>query len=134
MNKALGLICLILISTSVSIAETVPLPPVVKDEDRIVDFVVPELIEVTPNSGGLDFLKGFAHGLSPTHYAEMEQCIHDISPETFKRIEDNIHKLNWKHIRQSVNLTFSSQFLFHRNASFLLIWKFESDSNWILTF
>ena len=112
MNKALALICLILMSTSVSIAETVPLPPVPTDEERVPNFKLTELVEVEaefaglddvdPNSAGLDFLKGFAHGLSPNHYAEMQQCIHDISPETFKRIENNIKKLNWKHIKQSV--------------------------------
>ena len=105
MNKALALICLILMSTSVSVAETVPLPPVPTDEERVPNFKLTELVEVIPNSAGLDFLKGFAHGLSPSHYAEMEQCIHDISPETFKRIENNIKKLDWKKIRQSVSLS-----------------------------
>jgi len=51
---------------------------------------------------GMDFFEGFAHGLNPTFYNDMQQCIHDVSPQSLERILADIKDLDWKHIERSV--------------------------------
>eukprot|EP00345_Euplotes_harpa_P015392 CAMPEP_0168338634 /NCGR_PEP_ID=MMETSP0213-20121227/12962_1 /TAXON_ID=151035 /ORGANISM="Euplotes harpa, Strain FSP1.4" /LENGTH=206 /DNA_ID=CAMNT_0008344471 /DNA_START=12 /DNA_END=632 /DNA_ORIENTATION=+ len=100
MFKALGLLCLIMISATAQVSETVRVPAVPTEP---LNTKMIELIPVDPNSAGLDFLLGFAEGLAPKAAASIKTCVHDISPDTFNRISDDIHKMNWKHPKDTAH-------------------------------
>ena len=99
MNKAIALVCLILMSTSVRMTETTPQQVVSTGETVLTN-------------GGLDFFKGIAHGLSPAHYNEMLICLKDISDETFNRIANNISKIGKGSFDDQVSYFFFDFFYF----------------------
>lgn len=76
---------------------------------KMIDTVVLSLSEELPEgvqedleNTGSDFIKGFAHGVSPSAYGDVSKCIHDVSKTTWNRIEKDVKDLSWKHIERSV--------------------------------
>jgi hypothetical protein len=61
-----------------------------------------DITEKPLQNDGSDFLKGFAHGVSPNTYNDVKTCIDDVSPATWNRIENDIKGLSWKHVKQSI--------------------------------
>lgn len=54
------------------------------------------------NSDAEDFLKGFAHGVDPSAYQDLDACISNISDDTMQRIQNDINKLDWKNVEGSL--------------------------------
>ena len=77
MYKAIGLICLILMSVTADMA-IVKLPPVPIDEERTPNYQCTQLISTELSNDGADFLDGFAHGLSPEAYDAVKVWIKNI--------------------------------------------------------
>ena len=76
MYKAIGLICLIVMSVSAEM-NTVKLSSAPFNHEKISSLKI-ETAATTPQNSGVEFLDGFAFGLSPTAYNDIKVWINNI--------------------------------------------------------
>jgi hypothetical protein len=54
-------------------------------------------------STGSEFLKGFANGVSPSAYNDVEACLNNVSQETIDRIKKDVESISVKHVKESIS-------------------------------